>query len=151
MRSVCRPMRRIHPNKIHKSQNHLSTHSFEEWKEQIEYSYFEEEMPDRLPLVEMLLGIFSRLEQKPDCQALTRSIDSCTVLELLEEMREVDWKEIRVPSAYLEKKVREHLLRREALLAALWAGTRASEGCGGGIPRPGDSPPHRGKQPGARS
>ena len=106
-------------NQIYQSQNHLSTHSFEEWKEQIEYSYFEEEMPDSLPLVEMLLGIFSRLEQKPDCQALTRSIDSCTVLELLEEMREVDWKEIRVPSAYLEKKVREYLLRREALLAAL--------------------------------
>ena len=101
------------------SQNHLFIHSFEEWKEQIEYSYFEEEMPDSLPLVEMLLGIFSRLEQKPDCQALTRSIDSCAVLELLEEMREVDWKEIRVPSAYLEKKVRECLLRREALLAAL--------------------------------
>lgn len=73
-------------------------------------------MPDSLPLVEMLLGIFSRLEQKPDCQTLTRTIDSCAVLE---EMREVDWKEIRVPSAYLEKKVRECLLRREALLAAL--------------------------------
>ena len=101
------------------SQNHLFIHSFEEWKEQIEYSYFEEEMPDSLPLVEMLLGIFSRLEQKPDCQALTRTIDSCAVLELLEEMREVDWKEIRVPSAYLEKKVQEFLLRREALLAAL--------------------------------
>ena len=106
-------------NQIHKSQNHLSIHSFEEWKEQIEYSYFEEEMPDSLPLVEMLLGIFSRLEQKPDCQALTRTIDSCAVLELLEEMREVDWKEIRFPSAYLEKRVREYLLRREALLAAL--------------------------------
>lgn len=76
-------------------------------------------MPGSLPLVEMLLGIFSRLEQKPDCQALTRPIDSCAVLELLEEMREVNWKEIRVPSAYLEKKVRESLLRREALLAAL--------------------------------
>ena len=77
---------------------------------------FEEEMPGSL---EMLLGIFSRLEQKPDCQALTQTIDSCAVLELLEEMREVDWKKIRVPSAYLEKKVRESLLRREALLAAL--------------------------------
>ena len=106
-------------NQIHMSQNHSSIHSVEEWKEQIEYFYFEEEMPDSLPLVEMLLGIFSRLEQKPDCQALTRTIDSCAVLELLEEMREVDWKEIRVPSAYLEKKVREYLLRREALLAAL--------------------------------
>lgn len=116
MHSVPQPMCRIHPNQIHKSQNHLSTHSFEEWKERIEYSYFEEEMPDSLPLVEMLLGIFSRLEQKPDCQTLTRTIDSCAVLE---EMREVDWKEIRVPSAYLEKKVRECLLRREALLAAL--------------------------------
>ena len=80
---------------------------------------FEEEMPGSLPLVEMLLGIFSRLEQKPDCQAMTRTIDSCAVLELLEELREVDWKDIRVPSAYLEKKVRECLLRREALLAAL--------------------------------
>lgn len=104
---------------IQKSQNHLSTHSFDEWKEQIEYSYFEEEMPDSLPLVEMLLGIFSRLEQKTDCQALIRTIDSCAVLELLEEMWEVEWKEIRVPSAYLEKKVWEYLLRRETLLAAL--------------------------------
>ena len=61
-------------NQIQKSQNHLSTHPFGEWKEQIgEYFYFEEEMPDSLPLVEMLLGIFSRLEQKPDCQALTRT------------------------------------------------------------------------------
>ena len=77
---------------------------------------FEEEMPGSL---EMLLGIFSRLEQKPDCQALTQTIDSCTVLELLEEMREVNWKEVRMPSAYLEKKVRESLLRLEALLAAL--------------------------------
>lgn len=34
---------------IQKSQNHLSTHSFEEWKEQIEYSYFEEEMPTAFP------------------------------------------------------------------------------------------------------
>ena len=76
---------------------------------------FEEEMPGSLEM----LGIFSRLEQKPDCQALTRTIDSCAVLELLEEMREVDWKEIRFPSAYLEKRVREYLLRREALLAAL--------------------------------
>ena len=106
-------------NQIYKSQNHLSTHSFDEWKEQIEYSYFEEEMPDSLPLVEMLLGIFSRLGQKPDCQALTQTIDSCAVLELLEEMREVNWKEVRVPSAYLEKKVRESLLRREAILATL--------------------------------
>lgn len=106
-------------NQIYKSQNHLSTHSFEEWKEQIEYSYFEEEMPDSLPLVEMLLAIFSRLGQKPDYQALTRTIDSCAVLELLEEIKEVTWKEVRVPSAYLEKKVRECLLRREALLAAL--------------------------------
>ena len=80
---------------------------------------FEEEMPGSLPLMEMLLGIFSRLEQKPDCKALTRTIDSYTVLELLEEMREMNWKEVRVPSAYLEKKVRESLLRREALLAAL--------------------------------
>ena len=77
---------------------------------------FEEEMPGSL---EMLLGIFSRLEQKPDCQALTQTIDSCAVLELLEEIKEVTWKEVRVPSAYLEKKVRESLLRQEALLAAL--------------------------------
>ena len=77
---------------------------------------FEEEMPGSL---EMLLGIFSRLEQKPDCQALTQTIDSCAVLELLEEIKEVNWKEVRVPSAYLEKKVRESLLWREALLAAL--------------------------------
>ena len=77
---------------------------------------FEEEMPGSL---EMLLGIFSRLEQKPDCQALTQTIDSCAVLELLEEIKEVDWKKIRVLSAYLVKKVRKSLLRREALLAAL--------------------------------
>ena len=77
---------------------------------------FEEEMPGSL---EMLLGIFSRLEQKPDCQALTQTIDSCAVLELLEEIKEVNWKEVRVPSAYLEKRVRESLLWREALLAAL--------------------------------
>ena len=77
---------------------------------------FEEEMPGSL---EMLLGIFSRLEQKPDCQALTQTIDSCAVLELLEEIKEVNWKEVRVPSAYLEKKVWESLLRLEALLAAL--------------------------------
>ena len=76
---------------------------------------FEEEMPGSLEM----LGIFSRLEQKPDCQALTRSIDSCAVLELLEEMREMNWKEVRVPSAYLEKKTREYLLRRGALLEAL--------------------------------
>lgn len=61
---------------------------------------------------------FSRLEQNRSVR-LIRTIDSCAVLELLEELREVDWKEIRVPSAYLEKKVRECLLRREALLAAL--------------------------------
>ena len=77
---------------------------------------FEEEMPGSL---EMLLGIFSRLEQKPDCQALSQTIDSCAVLELGEELKAVDWTKIRVPSAYLEKKVRECLLRREALLAAL--------------------------------
>ena len=77
---------------------------------------FEEEMPGSL---EMLLGIFSRLGQKPDCQALTQTIDSCAVLELLEEIKEVNWKEVRVPSAYLEKKIRESLLWREALLAAL--------------------------------
>ena len=106
-------------NQIHKSQNHLSIHSFEEWKEQIEYSYFEEKCPTAFPWWRCCWAFFSRLGQKPDCQALTQTIDSCAVLELLEEMREVDWKEIRVPSAYLKKKVRECLLRREALLSAL--------------------------------
>lgn len=65
-------------------------------------------------------------------------------MELLEEIREVDWKEIRVPSAYLEKKVRECLLKREALLAALRAGTRAAEGCGGKFPPDREIPRHTG-------
>ena len=63
MHSVPQPMRRIHPNQIQKTR--FTSHriiflsiSFQEWKEQIEYSYFEEEMPDSLPLVEMLLGHF---------------------------------------------------------------------------------------------
>lgn len=73
MLSVPQPMAPDSPepdseNQILKSQNHLSIHSFEEWKEQIEYPYFEEEMPDSLPLVEMLHGFFTP-GTEPECQA----------------------------------------------------------------------------------
>lgn len=54
MHSVPRPMRRIHPNQIQKPRftSHriiFLPHSFDEWKERIEYSYFEEEMPTAFP------------------------------------------------------------------------------------------------------
>lgn len=93
----------------------------EKIREQIEYEYFQVEMPDKLPMIDCLVGIIFSLrnEATPQTQRLLCSIDSCVVLEFLDELKIMDLHKVRSLSAYLRKVFPNYLLKRAALLAAI--------------------------------
>jgi len=103
------------------NQKYLSIQRWERWKAQIEYEYFQTEMPNKLPLVDVLLGIFVSLEEEndPRCRNLLPEISSCTVMELIEEFQDKDFCGVRNFTAYLKKLVVEYLIKSQAQLAQI--------------------------------
>jgi len=78
-------------------------------------------MPDRMPLVDALLGIFVSLEESDDlrCRHLLPEVTSCTVMELLDELRGKDFRQVRNFTAYLKKLTVEYLIKSQAQLAQI--------------------------------
>lgn len=108
-------------NQIQMDQNHSSIYSPERWKEQIEYEYFEEEMPDKLPLIDSLLGIILELQTDnlPQNFRLLEQIDSCVVMEFFEELHGKSFAGVRNFTAYLKKVFLEFLKKRNAEVIAI--------------------------------
>ena len=90
-------------------------------KEAIEYEYFEYNMPDKLPFIDGLMAAIWALQKEdaPENRRLLAGIDSCVVLEFMEDMKSKSLAEVRNYSAWLKKVFMEFLRRRDAELASL--------------------------------
>lgn len=89
----------------------------DEWKEKIEYDFFAEVMPDKLPLVDSLLISFLA-EAREGRREAVQHMDSCTVMELLHELKGMKFGHVRNFIPYLRKVVLSYLQKRNAALAA---------------------------------
>ena len=78
-------------------------------------------MPDKLPFIDGLMAAICVL-QKEDAlenRRLLAGIDSCVVLEFMEDMKNKNLAEVRNYSAWLKKVFMEFLRRRDAEFASL--------------------------------
>jgi hypothetical protein len=93
----------------------------ERLKGEIEYEYFEENMPDKLLFIDGLLGyiIELRKESNPQYQRLLSHIDSSVILEFMEEMKQKSFKDVRNIKAYMKRTFIEFLRSREMILATI--------------------------------
>ena len=92
-----------------------------ELKKQIDYEYFEEEMPDKLGFIDSLLGYIFELEQeaKPETVRFLSAIDELVMLEFLEEIKGRSFTNVKNFGGYIKKMFVEFLRRREIELAAI--------------------------------
>lgn len=90
-------------------------------KEAIEYKYFENNMPDKLPFLDGLMEAIRALHKEDalENRRLLIDINSCTVLEFMEDMKSKSLSAVRNYSAWLKKVFIEFLRRRDATLACL--------------------------------
>lgn len=90
-------------------------------KKDIEYAYFEEEMPDKLPIIDCLTGIILALrkEDAPKYRRVLSDVDSLAVIEFLDDMKDLSFRDVRNFSAYLQRVFVEFLLKRATDLAML--------------------------------
>lgn len=92
-------------------------------KEKLEYGYFAENMPDKLPFLDKLIAVMLELrrEDAPENRRVLEAVDSTVILDFLEEMKEKQraLMGVRNTSAWLKKVFLEFLWKREAALAAL--------------------------------
>lgn len=94
----------------------------EQLKERIEYDYFEQELPDRLAFVDMLVEVILSLrhEDKPENRRLLAELDSLAVMEFMEDIKGKDLSEVRNTFAWTRTVFMEFLRRRDLLLKDFW-------------------------------
>jgi len=94
----------------------------ERLKHEIEYEYFEENMPDKLSFIDSLLGYIVELRQddNPQYRRLLSHLNSSIILEFMEEMKGKSFKEVRNIKAYMKRTFIEYLRAQEMLLATIW-------------------------------
>lgn len=94
----------------------------EELKETIEYDYFEQELPDRLAFVDLLVEVILSLrhEDKPENRRLLAELDSLAVMEFMEDIKGKDLSEVRNTFAWTRTVFMEFLRRRDLLLKDFW-------------------------------
>lgn len=93
----------------------------EKLKVQMEYDYFVEEMPDKLPFVDSVVEILRAIIHAHDesHHELIAKIDSCVVLEFLDLVRGLDFCGVRNFSAYLRTVFIDFITKREVELALI--------------------------------
>lgn len=93
----------------------------EKLKAKIDYSWFEEEMPDKLGFIDSLLGYIFELEQdaKPETIRLLANIDELVVIEFLDELKDRSFANVKNFGGYIKKMFLEFLRQREIMLAAI--------------------------------
>lgn len=93
----------------------------EKLKVQMEYDYFAEEMPDKLPFVDSVVKILRAIIHAHDesHHELIAKIDSCVVLEFLDLVRGLDFCGVRNFSVYLRTVFLDFLVKREVELALI--------------------------------
>lgn len=91
-------------------------------KTEIDYEYFETELPDRLPFLDSLIAVILSLrrEDKPENQRLLAGIDSCAITEFMEDIKDKDICDVRNLSAWLRTVFMEFLRKRDAQLKDFW-------------------------------
>jgi biotin operon repressor len=96
----------------------------ERLKHEIEYEYFEENLPDKLSFIDSLLGyiIELRREDNPQYRRLLSQLNASIILEFMEEMKGKSFKEVRNIKAYMKRTFIEYLRAQEMLLATIWGG-----------------------------
>jgi hypothetical protein len=90
-------------------------------KNEIEYDFFKETMPEKMLFIDSLLGyiIELRQEKNPQYQKLLTTIDSCFVQEFIEEMKGKTFRNIRNIKQYMKRTIIEYLRAREMHLATI--------------------------------
>lgn len=93
----------------------------EKLKVQMEYDYFAEEIPDKLPFVDSVVEILRAIIHAHDesHHELIAKIDSCVVLEFLDLVRGLDFCGVRNFSAYLRTVFIDFITKREVELALI--------------------------------
>ncbi len=78
-------------------------------------------MPDKLPLIDSLLGIIleSQTDNLLQNLRLLEQIDSCVIMEFFEELHGKSFAGVRNFTAYLKKVFLEFLKKRSAELVAI--------------------------------
>lgn len=114
-------------NQNYLNQNHsihqpgATAAEIERLKTEIEYDYFEANMPDKLAFLDCLMGavLTLRHEAAPTDRRLVEQVDSCTVMDFLRDIQGKSFADVRNMTAYLKKLFFEYLKRTEIELAAI--------------------------------
>jgi len=90
-------------------------------KAKINYSWFEEEMPDKLAFIDSLLDYIFELERdaKPEIIRLLASVDELVIIEFLDDIKGKSFANVKNFGGYIKKMFIEFLRRREIELAAI--------------------------------
>jgi len=78
-------------------------------------------MPDKLPIIDCLTDIILALrkEDAPKYRRILSEVDSLAVMEFLDEMKDLSFRDVRNFTAYLKRVFVEFLVKRAADLAML--------------------------------
>lgn len=111
-----------YPHSIYPRVGARSDAEREELKEAIEYDYFEQELPDRLAFVDLLVEVILSLrhEDKPENRRLLAELDSLSVMEFMDDIKGKDLSEVRNTFAWTRTVFMEFLRRRDLLLKDFW-------------------------------
>lgn len=88
-------------------------------KTDIEYNFFENEMKGQIPIINTLLHILLTLRNKNLAQyeELRNKLDSCAIVEFLDEIKTIRFENVRNFSAYLQRVFIEFMTKREIQLS----------------------------------
>ena len=111
-----------YPLSIPPATTRYDRNAWERLKEEIEYGYFEREMPDRMNTVDLLMWVILMLRQEaaPESKRLLADINSSVVNAFLEDLKEKDITEVRNYSAWLKKVFIEFLRKYDAHMKDFW-------------------------------
>lgn len=88
-------------------------------KTDIEYNFFETEMKGQIPIINTLLHIMQTLRNKnlTQYEQLRNKLDSCAIVEFLDEIKTIRFENVRNFSAYLQRVFIEFMTKREIQLS----------------------------------
>lgn len=93
-----------------------------ELKQKIEYEYFCTEMPERIGFIDTLIEIMLLIKQdgRREQLRLLDTVDSCVVLDFMDEYKEKPISHVHNYSAWLKTVFLEYLRKREAFKKNFW-------------------------------
>lgn len=91
-------------------------------KTEIDYDFFESQYPDRLPFLDSLLAVILSLrrEDRPENRRLLAGVNSCTITEFMDDLKDKNLNDVRNLSAWLRTVFMEFMRKQDAQLKDFW-------------------------------